>query len=133
MLGLQRQSSCLNLSAQNRDQPSPPLTALGRRSAFSRSLSEILPANGIRVNAVAPGPIWTPLNPGGGARAKSSGILTRARDGPAGPANEVTPCFVFLACEALTFVSGQVLHPNGGTALSSTADFTRAAPLLACA
>ena len=88
----------------------------GAITAFTRSLSENLVGEGIRVNAVAPGPIWTPLNPFGGAspeKLESFGENTPM--GRPGQPNEVAPAFLFLACEDSSYMSGQVLHPNGGT------------------
>jgi NAD(P)-dependent dehydrogenase (short-subunit alcohol dehydrogenase family) len=87
----------------------------GAITAFTRSLSEALIEDGIRVNAVAPGPIWTPLNPMGGAspeKLKDFGKSTPI--GRPGQPNEVAPSFLFLACEDSSYMSGQVLHPNGG-------------------
>lgn len=88
----------------------------GAITAFTRSLSENLIEDGIRVNAVAPGPIWTPLNPFGGStpeKMKHFGEDTPM--GRPGQPNEVAPSFLFLACEDASYMSGQVLHPNGGT------------------
>jgi len=88
----------------------------GAITAFTRSLSENLIADGIRVNAVAPGPIWTPLNPFGGSTPEK--MKTFGEDTPMGrpgQPNEVAPAFLFLACEDSSYMSGQVLHPNGGT------------------
>ncbi|WP_394653484.1 SDR family oxidoreductase [uncultured Sphingomonas sp.] len=88
----------------------------GAITAFTRSLSENLIGKGIRVNAVAPGPIWTPLNPFGGAtpeKLKTFGQSTPM--GRPGQPNEVAPAFLFLACQDSSYMSGQVLHPNGGT------------------
>lgn len=88
----------------------------GAITAFTRSLSENLVGEGIRVNAVAPGPIWTPLNPSGGARPeKMEHFGESAPMGRAGQPNEVAPSFLFLACDDASYMSGQVLHPNGGT------------------
>jgi NAD(P)-dependent dehydrogenase (short-subunit alcohol dehydrogenase family) len=88
--------------------------------AFTRSLSENLVEKGIRVNAVAPGPIWTPLNPFGGQPPEK--IPDFGKDVPMGrpgQPNEVAPSFLFLACEDSSYMSGQVLHPNGGTIVGS--------------
>jgi NAD(P)-dependent dehydrogenase (short-subunit alcohol dehydrogenase family) len=88
----------------------------GAITAFTRSLSENLIEHGIRVNGVAPGPIWTPLNPSGGStpeKMKDFGEDTPM--GRPGQPNEVAPSFLFLACEDSSYMSGQVLHPNGGT------------------
>ena len=88
----------------------------GAITAFTRSLSMNLIKQGIRVNAVAPGPIWTPLNPMGGAspeKLESFGEDTPM--GRPGQPNEVAPAFLFLACEDASYISGQVIHPNGGT------------------
>jgi NAD(P)-dependent dehydrogenase (short-subunit alcohol dehydrogenase family) len=88
----------------------------GAITAFTRSLSENLIEHGIRVNGVAPGPIWTPLNPFGGSppeKMKDFGEDTPM--GRPGQPNEVAPSFLFLACDDSSYMSGQVLHPNGGT------------------
>jgi NAD(P)-dependent dehydrogenase (short-subunit alcohol dehydrogenase family) len=91
----------------------------GAITAFTRSLSENLIGEGIRVNAVAPGPIWTPLNPCGGStpeKMKTFGENTPM--GRPGEPNEVAPAFLFLACDDSSYMSGQVLHPNGGTVVN---------------
>jgi NAD(P)-dependent dehydrogenase (short-subunit alcohol dehydrogenase family) len=88
----------------------------GAITAFTRSLSENLVGDGIRVNAVAPGPIWTPLNPfGGSTPEKMESFGENTPMGRPGQPNEVAPSFLFLACEDSSYMSGQVLHPNGGT------------------
>ncbi|QDP19500.1 SDR family oxidoreductase [Sphingomonas xanthus] len=87
----------------------------GAITAFTRSLSANLVEQGIRVNAVAPGPIWTPLNPFGGKAPEE--IPEFGKDTPMGrpgQPNEVAPAFLFLACEDASYMTGQVLHPNGG-------------------
>ena len=92
----------------------------GAITAFTRSLSENLVGDGIRVNGVAPGPIWTPLNPFGGSPPEK--VEEFGKDTPmgrAGQPNEVAPSFLFLACEDSRYMSGQVLHPNGGTIVGS--------------
>jgi NAD(P)-dependent dehydrogenase (short-subunit alcohol dehydrogenase family) len=87
--------------------------------AFTRSLSASLVGEGIRVNAVAPGPIWTPLNPMGGAEPEKVEHFGESTPmGRPGQPNEVAPAFLFLACEDSSYMSGQVLHPNGGTVVN---------------
>ena len=88
----------------------------GAITAFTRALSENLVGEGIRVNGVAPGPIWTPLNPCGGASPEKLEHFGESTPmGRPGQPNEVAPAFLFLACEDSSYMSGQVLHPNGGT------------------
>ncbi len=88
----------------------------GAITAFTRSLSENLVGKGIRVNGVAPGPIWTPLNPSGGASPDKLATFGESTPmGRPGQPNEVAPAFLFLACADSSYMSGQVLHPNGGT------------------
>jgi NAD(P)-dependent dehydrogenase (short-subunit alcohol dehydrogenase family) len=82
--------------------------------SFTRSLSSSLAKDKIRVNAVAPGPIWTPLIP---ATFPAEEVATFGSDSPLGRAGEpweCSECFVFLASEAASYMTGQVLHPNGG-------------------
>jgi NAD(P)-dependent dehydrogenase (short-subunit alcohol dehydrogenase family) len=86
---------------------------------FTRSLSNQLADKGIRVNAVAPGPIWTPLIP---ASFDADSVAEFGKDTPlgrAGQPNEVAPCHLFLACEDSSYMTGQVLHPNGGEMVGS--------------
>ncbi|ANC50618.1 short-chain dehydrogenase (plasmid) [Aurantiacibacter atlanticus] len=92
----------------------------GAITAFTRSLSENLIDDGIRVNAVAPGPIWTPLNPFGGQPPEDMDDFGKNTPmGRPGQPNEVAPAFLFLACDDASYMSGQVLHPNGGIIVTS--------------
>jgi NAD(P)-dependent dehydrogenase (short-subunit alcohol dehydrogenase family) len=92
----------------------------GAITAFTRSLALNLVKKGIRVNAVAPGPIWTPLNPFGGQDPeKIPEFGKKTPMGRPGQPNEVAPCFLFLACEDSSYMTAQVLHPDGGDTTSS--------------
>jgi len=85
--------------------------------AFTRGLSNQQIGNGIRVNAVCPGPIWTPLIPAT-MNEKAQSQFTSPMGRPGQPA-EVATCFVFLASADSSFISGQSLHPNGGVIVGS--------------
>jgi NAD(P)-dependent dehydrogenase (short-subunit alcohol dehydrogenase family) len=83
--------------------------------SFTRSLSQSLIGQGIRVNGVAPGPIWTPLIP---ASFNDQHVAQFGQNTPmkrAGQPAEVAPCYVFLASADSSYMSGQILHVNGGT------------------
>jgi NAD(P)-dependent dehydrogenase (short-subunit alcohol dehydrogenase family) len=82
--------------------------------SFTRSLSANLVEKGIRVNAVAPGPIWTPLIASSFSPKKVSTFGSETPMKRAGEPIEVASCFLFLACEDSSYMTGQVLHPNGG-------------------
>jgi NAD(P)-dependent dehydrogenase (short-subunit alcohol dehydrogenase family) len=87
--------------------------------AFTRALSKALLERKIRVNAVAPGPIWTPLTPSTYEAEKVGKFGQHAPMGRPGQPNEVAPSHLFLACEDSSYMSGQVLHPNGGDQIAS--------------
>ena len=117
-------SSIITTSSIQAFNPSPELIdyamTKAAQVAFTKALAAQLGERGIRVNAVAPGPIWTPLNPCGGASEEK--LETFGEDTPMGrpgQPNEVAPSFLFLACEDSRYMSGQVLHPNGGTIVGS--------------
>lgn len=82
--------------------------------AFTRSLALSLADRGIRVNGVAPGPIWTPLIPSSFSRKQTAKFGRKTPLGRPGQPDEVAPSFVFLASEDASYMTGQMLHPNGG-------------------
>jgi NAD(P)-dependent dehydrogenase (short-subunit alcohol dehydrogenase family) len=87
--------------------------------AFTRSLAKALAPAGIRVNGVAPGPIWAPLIPATFPAEAVKDFGKSTLMGRAGQPAEVGPCYVFLASEDASYMTGQVLHPNGGDFLST--------------
>lgn len=86
----------------------------GAITTFTRSLALMLARQGIRVNGVAPGPIWTPPTPASFAPGKVKAFGSDVPLGPAGQPAEVAICYVFLASDDASYITGQVMHPNGG-------------------
>jgi NAD(P)-dependent dehydrogenase (short-subunit alcohol dehydrogenase family) len=89
-------------------------TTKGAIVAFTRSLSQALVSQEIRVNGVAPGPIWTPLIPSTFSEDKVASFGAQVPMQRAGQPEEVAPSYVFLASNDSSYMSGQILHPNGG-------------------
>jgi NAD(P)-dependent dehydrogenase (short-subunit alcohol dehydrogenase family) len=90
----------------------------GAITAFTRSLSQALADKAIRANGVAPGPIWTPLIP---STFPAKEVETFGSDVPLGrpgQPEEIAPSFVFLASDDSSYMTGQILHPNGGTVVN---------------
>ena len=121
---LEKGAAIVNTTSETTYKGSPGLldysSTKGAILGFTRSLAKNLVKKGIRVNAVAPGPIWTPLNPFGGQPPED--IPEFGKDTPMGrpgQPNEVAPSFLFLACEDSSYMTGQVLHPDGGNTTSS--------------
>ena len=115
---LKEGASIINTTSVTAYRGSPSLidysSTKGAILTFTRSLSANLIKKGIRVNAVAPGPIWTPLIVGSFDADK---VKTFGSDVPmkrAGEPVEVATCYLFLASEDASYITGQVLHPNGG-------------------
>ncbi len=86
----------------------------GASLAFSRSMSGQLVDKGIRVNSVAPGPIWTPFIPGTMPADKVEGFGSKTPMGRPGQPWEVATAYLFLCSSDGSYYTGQTLHPNGG-------------------
>jgi NAD(P)-dependent dehydrogenase (short-subunit alcohol dehydrogenase family) len=90
----------------------------GAITAFTRSLSQALADKRIRVNGVAPGPIWTPLIPSTFPPEEVETFGSDVPLGRPGQPEEVAPSYVFLASDDSSYMTGQILHPNGGTVVN---------------
>jgi NAD(P)-dependent dehydrogenase (short-subunit alcohol dehydrogenase family) len=115
---LRKGATIINTSSVTAYRGSPQLldysATKGAIVSFTRSLAHGLVERGIRVNAVAPGPIWTPLIPATFPREKVAKFGSDVPLGRAGQPSEVAPSYVFLASDDASYITGQVLHPNGG-------------------
>lgn len=119
---LKEGSAIINTTSVTAYKGSPQLldysSTKGAIVAFTRSLSQNLLEKGIRVNGVAPGPIWTPLIPSTFPPEKVAQFGKQVPMQRAGQPEEVAPSYVFLASDDSSYISGQVLHPNGAEVIN---------------
>ena len=119
---LKEGSAIINTTSVTAYQGNPQLldysSTKGAIVAFTRSLSKSLVEKGIRVNGVAPGPIWTPLIPSTFPEEKVEKFGKEVPMQRAGQPEEVASCYVFLASNDASYMAGQILHPNGGTVIN---------------
>jgi NAD(P)-dependent dehydrogenase (short-subunit alcohol dehydrogenase family) len=119
---LKKGSAIVNTTSVTAYRGSPHLldysSTKGAIVAFTRSLSINLAKQGIRVNAVAPGPIWTPLIPSTFPEEKVESFGADVPLGRPGQPDEVAPAFLFLASDDGSYITGQVMHPNGGEVIN---------------
>ncbi len=115
-------SAIINTTSVTAYQGNPSLldysSTKGAIVAFTRSLSQALVEKGIRVNGVAPGPIWTPLIPSTFPPDKVESFGQQVPMQRAGQPEEVAPSYVFLASDDSSYMTGQILHPNGGNVIN---------------
>ena len=123
---LKKGSSIINTTSITAYQGEPLLidysATKGAIATFTRSLSQSLIKDGVRVNGVAPGPIWTPLIPASFSAEQVETFGSGTSEVPmnrAGQPFEVATSYLFLASDDSSYMSGQVLHPNGGAIVGS--------------
>ncbi len=116
-------SAIVNTASVNAFKGNPVLvdysTTRGAITAFTRSIATQLAPRGIRVNSVAPGPVWTPFIPGSMPAEKVEGFGENAPLGRPGQPWEIATSYLFLASQDGNFFTGQTLHPNGGKIVGS--------------
>jgi NAD(P)-dependent dehydrogenase (short-subunit alcohol dehydrogenase family) len=119
---LEKGSAIINTTSVTAYRGGPTLldyaAAKGAIVAFTRSLAGSLAEREIRVNAVAPGPVWTPLVVPTAPAARGSRFDSDVPAKRAGEPGEIAPSYVFLACEDSSSMTGQVLHPSGGESIN---------------
>jgi NAD(P)-dependent dehydrogenase (short-subunit alcohol dehydrogenase family) len=111
-------SSIINTSSVQASSPSPELLDYATTKAgivnFTRGLASMVAEDGIRVNSVAPGPIWTPLIPATMPEEKVVSFGTQTPLGRVGQPAELAPAFVFLASQEASYITGEVIGVTGG-------------------
>lgn len=119
---LKQGSSIINTTSVTAYKGNPVLldysSTKGAIVAFIRSLSQSLVKQGIRVNGVAPGPVWTPLIPSTFSAKQVESFGSSTPMGRAGQPVEMAAAYVFLASQDSSYMTGQVLHPNGGVVVN---------------
>ncbi len=119
---MKRGSTIINSGSVNAYVGRPDLldytSTKGAIVSFTRGLSNMVVGKGIRVNCVCPGPVWTPLIPATMNREAQDQFHGTPMGRPAQP-SEIATCFVFLASQDSSQISGQSLHPNGGVIVNS--------------
>ncbi len=120
---MKKGSSVINTSSVTAYRGSPHLvdyaSTKGAIVSFTRSLASNLVKKGIRVNGVAPGPIWTPLIVSSFKKTRVAEHGSQAPMERAGEPAEVAPCYLFLASDDSSYITGQFLHPNGGEIINA--------------
>jgi NAD(P)-dependent dehydrogenase (short-subunit alcohol dehydrogenase family) len=120
---MKKGSSIINTSSITAYRGSPHLIDYAATKAaivgFTRSLAGNLAEKGIRVNGVAPGPIWTPLIPSSFDEERTAKFGSDVLMERVGQPNEVAPSYLFLASSDSSYMTGQFLHPNGGTIVNT--------------
>jgi NAD(P)-dependent dehydrogenase (short-subunit alcohol dehydrogenase family) len=111
-------AAIVNTTSIQAYEPSPQLlpyaTTKGAIVTFTKGLAQELTPNGIRVNAVAPGPVWTPLIPMSMPKEQIEQFGADTPMGRTAQPAELAPCYVFLACDESRYVSGEILAATGG-------------------
>ncbi len=122
MKHLKEGSAIINTTSVTAYKGSPELldysSTKGAIVAFTRSLSQNVVEKGIRVNGVAPGPVWTPLIPASFDKQHVKKFGENVPMKRAGQPEEIAPSYVFLASDDASYITGQILHPNGGTVVN---------------
>ncbi|MBB4602659.1 NAD(P)-dependent dehydrogenase (short-subunit alcohol dehydrogenase family) [Hymenobacter luteus] len=120
---LQEGDSIINTSSINAYRGNQQLvdytSTKGAITAYTRSIAQQLAEKKIRVNSVAPGPIWTPLIPATFPPDKVAAFGKDTTMKRPGQPSEVAPAYVFLASEDASYITGQAIHPNGGEVLNT--------------